>query len=57
LLLAGGGAHPNLTALFTTGYSRNAVVHHGRLDKGVHLLPKSFSFKDLAVRVRDILDR
>jgi PAS domain S-box-containing protein len=48
---------PALKALFTTGYSRNAIVHHGRLDKGVHLLPKPFSFEDLAVRVRDLLDR
>lgn len=48
---------PTLKALFTTGYSRNAIVHHGRLDKGVHLLPKPFSFEDLAVRVRDVLDR
>lgn len=48
--------YPAMKALFTTGYSRNAIVHHGRLDKGVHLLPKPFSFEDLAVRVRDILD-
>ncbi|WP_432416782.1 ATP-binding protein [Rhizobium leguminosarum] len=48
---------PELKALFTTGYSRNAIVHHGRLDKGVHLLPKPFSFEDLAARVRDVLDR
>ena len=47
---------PSLKALFTTGYSRNAIVHHGRLDKGVHLLPKPFSFEDLAVRVRAVLD-
>lgn len=49
--------YPGMKALFTTGYSRNAIVHHGRLDKGVHLLPKPFSFEDLAVRVRDVLDR
>jgi PAS domain S-box-containing protein len=49
--------HPGAKALFTTGYSRNAIVHHGRLDKGVHLLSKPFSFEDLAMRVRDVLDR
>ena len=48
--------YPGMKALFTTGYSRNAIVHHGRLDKGVHLLPKPFSFEELAIRVRDILD-
>ncbi|WP_049731554.1 ATP-binding protein [Rhizobium ecuadorense] len=47
---------PAVKALFTTGYSRNAIVHHGRLDKGVHLLQKPFSIKDLAVRVRGVLD-
>ncbi|OWV73805.1 histidine kinase [Rhizobium sp. R339] len=47
---------PAVKALFTTGYSRNAIVHHGRLDKGVHLLQKPFSIKDLAVRIRSVLD-
>jgi signal transduction histidine kinase len=46
----------DLKVLFTTGYARNAIVHHGRLDKGVRLLTKPFSFKDLAAKVRDILD-
>jgi len=47
---------PDLKVLFTTGYARNAIVHHGRLDKGVQLLTKPFSFKDLAAKIRDILD-
>jgi hypothetical protein len=42
--------------LFTTGYARNAIVHHGRLDPGVRLLTKPFTYADLAVRVRDLLD-
>jgi PAS domain S-box-containing protein len=48
---------PNLKTLFTTGYARNAIVHHGRLDPGVELLTKPFSYADLAARVRDLLDR
>jgi PAS domain S-box-containing protein len=48
---------PGLRTLFTTGYARNAIVHHGRLDPGVELLTKPFSYADLASRVRDILDR
>lgn len=48
---------PGLKALFTTGYSRNAIVHHGRLDKGVQLLSKPFSFEELAAKVRDVLDK
>jgi response regulator RpfG family c-di-GMP phosphodiesterase len=47
---------PELRVLFTTGYSRNAIVHHGRLDAGVHLLSKPFTFEQLAARVRDVLD-
>jgi signal transduction histidine kinase len=48
---------PDIRTLFTTGYARNAIVHHGRLDAGVDLLTKPFSYADLAARVRDILDR
>ncbi len=48
---------PDINTLFTTGYARNAIVHHGRLDPGVNLITKPFSYADLAARVRDILDR
>jgi PAS domain S-box-containing protein len=47
---------PGLKVLFTTGYARNAIFHHGRLDKGVRLITKPFSFTDLAGKVRDVLD-
>jgi len=43
---------PELRVLFTTGYAGDAVVHLGRLDKGVHLITKPFSFPDLAAKVR-----
>jgi signal transduction histidine kinase/DNA-binding response OmpR family regulator len=49
-------ARPGLRVLFTTGYSRNAIVHQGRLDAGVHLITKPFTFEQLAERVRDVLD-
>jgi hypothetical protein len=42
--------------LFTTGYARNAIVHHGRLDKGVQLITRPFSLTELAAKVRDVLD-
>ncbi|MGN6277377.1 MAG: ATP-binding protein [Sphingomonas sp.] len=48
---------PDLKVLFTTGYARNAIVHHGRLDPGVELLTKPFTYTDLAAKVRDLLDR
>jgi DNA-binding response OmpR family regulator len=47
---------PSLKVLFTTGYTRNAIVHHGRLDPGIHLIGKPFSFQQLAARVRSRLD-
>jgi CheY-like chemotaxis protein len=47
---------PNLKVLFTTGYARNAIIHQGRLDKGVRLITKPFSSADLAARIRDVLD-
>jgi signal transduction histidine kinase/DNA-binding response OmpR family regulator/DNA-directed RNA polymerase subunit K/omega len=48
---------PNLRVLYTTGYSRDAIVHHGRLDPGVHLISKPFTFEALGRRVREVLDR
>ena len=48
---------PGVKILYMTGYSRNAVVHQGRLDEGVELLEKPISQAKLALRVREILDR
>ena len=48
---------PALKVLFTTGYTRNAIVHHGRLDAGVELLSKPYSFDDLSAKVRTVLDK
>jgi hypothetical protein len=47
---------PGLKVLFTTGYTRNAIVHNGTLDAGTHLLSKPYSVEDLAQKVRLILD-
>jgi PAS domain S-box-containing protein len=48
---------PVLKVLFTTGYTRNAIVHHGRLDPDVQLVGKPFTFHELARKVRALLDR
>lgn len=48
---------PDLKILFTTGYTRNAIVHNGRLDDGVSLITKPFTFDDLASKVRQMLDK
>jgi PAS domain S-box-containing protein len=47
---------PGLKILFMSGYSRNAVVHHGRVDPGVKLLQKPISQTGLARRLRELLD-
>jgi signal transduction histidine kinase/CheY-like chemotaxis protein len=47
---------PSLKVLFMTGYSRNAIVHQGRLDPGVELIQKPLSQSMLAAKVRGILD-
>jgi len=47
---------PGLKVLFTTGYTRNAVVHNGVLDPGVQLIGKPFTIEELAARVREVLD-
>ena len=47
---------PGLKVLFTTGYTRNAVVHNGVLDHGVELIGKPFSIEELAAKVREVLD-
>jgi signal transduction histidine kinase/ActR/RegA family two-component response regulator len=47
---------PNLPVLFTTGYTRNAIVHQGRLDADVRLLAKPYTQQDLARKIREMLD-
>jgi two-component system NtrC family sensor kinase len=47
---------PNLKVLFTTGYTRNAIIHHGRLDADVDLITKPFTSEALVRKVRQILD-
>ena len=46
---------PGLKVLFTSGYSRDAIVHHGRLDADVDLISKPFTFDQLAARVSQAL--
>ena len=47
---------PLLKVLYMTGYSRNAIVHQGRLDPGVDLIQKPLTSELLAVAVRRMLD-
>jgi signal transduction histidine kinase/CheY-like chemotaxis protein len=47
---------PSLKVLYMTGYSRNAIVHQGRLDSGVDLIQKPVTGMELAAAVRGVLD-
>jgi len=46
---------PGLKVLFTSGYTENAIIHHGRLDSGVLLLAKPYRKSDMAVMIRKAL--
>jgi CheY-like chemotaxis protein len=45
----------DIAVLFTSGYTENAIVHHGRLDPGVLLLAKPYRKSDLARMIRTAL--
>ena len=47
---------PAIRILYTTGYTRNAIVHNGVLDHGVSLLAKPFSLEQLAHKIRELLN-
>jgi two-component system NtrC family sensor kinase len=47
---------PGLRVLYATGYTRNAIIHQGRLDPDVELLTKPFTADVLARKVRQMLD-
>jgi two-component system NtrC family sensor kinase len=47
---------PAVKVLFMTGYTRNAIIHHGRLDPDIDLLTKPFTADALTRKIRRILD-
>jgi PAS domain S-box-containing protein len=48
---------PGMPILFMTGYSRNAIIHQGRIDNGIDLLQKPISQAQLSNRIRELLDK
>jgi signal transduction histidine kinase/CheY-like chemotaxis protein len=48
---------PELAVLITTAYAAGALIHDGRLDRGIDLLIKPFTFETLAARIREAMDR
>lgn len=47
---------PDLKVLFITGYAENAVLSHGHLDPGMHVLTKPFAMDALASRIRQLIE-
>jgi signal transduction histidine kinase/DNA-binding response OmpR family regulator len=48
--------YPDIAILFASGYTENAIIHHGRLDEDVQLISKPFGRSELAHKIRAILD-
>lgn len=48
-------SRPDLKVLFITGYAENAVVGHGHLATGMHVMTKPFSLDALATRIRELI--
>ena len=52
---AGRVTRPDLKVLFITGYAENAVLSHGHLDPGMHVLTKPFAMEALASRIKSLI--
>jgi len=48
--------YPDLKTVFMSGYTANVIAHRGVLEQGVYFIPKPFSKKDLAIKIRAALD-
>jgi len=48
--------YPEMKTLYMSGYTDNAIVHHGVLGKGMNFIQKPFSMEGLARKVREVLD-
>ena len=46
---------PDLRVLFITGYAENALMGHGHLEKGMHVLAKPFEVERLAIKIRELV--
>jgi two-component system cell cycle sensor histidine kinase/response regulator CckA len=47
---------PSIKVLFTSGYTENAIAHHGIIEKGLSFIGKPYSARDLSQKIRQMLD-
>jgi YesN/AraC family two-component response regulator len=52
-----GSLLPKMKVLYMSGYTDDAIVHHGVLEEGVNYLQKPFTLNSLARKVREVLDQ
>ncbi|MGM0454159.1 MAG: response regulator [Thermodesulfobacteriota bacterium] len=48
--------NPDIRVLYMSGYTEDVIAHHGVLDPGVYFIQTPFSAKDLAAKIRKVLD-
>jgi CheY-like chemotaxis protein len=48
---------PEIKALYMSGYTDNAIVYHGVLERGMNYIQKPFTVEGLARKVREVLDK
>ncbi len=48
---------PQLKVMYISGYTANVIAHHGILDEGIHFLQKPFSRRELATKIREVLEQ
>jgi DNA-binding NtrC family response regulator len=49
--------HPEMKVLYMSGYTENAIVHHGILIEGMNYIQKPFTVDGLIRKVREVLDK
>jgi len=49
--------YPEIKILYMSGYTDNAIIRHGVLEKGVNYIQKPFTMEALARKVREVLDK
>ena len=50
-------SHPEMKVLYMSGYTDNAITHHGVLEKGMNYIQKPFTVDGLLRKVREVLDK